>query len=119
MKKTLVWVLLAANVALAGTLAWRGVESNKANAQATPMRGKYVMIPGDSSASSAVIYMFDAANGRIGAVAPDNKNVLVSMPTIDIRPVFEAALNGQTPAAGNNGRNATPTNNGNRNNNRR
>lgn len=102
MKKTLVWVLVAANVALAGTLGWRGIASNTANAQvgaaAPAARGKYVLIPGEASSSSSIIYIFDSANGRVGGMAPDARDTLVAMPTIALKPIFEAAAAGQTPA---------------------
>lgn len=103
MKKTLIWILIAANVSLGGTLVWRGTE-NTANAQVTKQlsRGKYTLIPGEASSSSAIIYVFDSANERVGAVAPDNRDTLVAMPTIALRELFDKA--NEQPAPGNNPR---------------
>ena len=122
MKKTLVWILVAANVSLAGTLAWRGIGPNTAEAQvaARPGLGKYVMIPGESTIGVSIIYVFDSANNRIGAIAPDSKDMLSGMPTIQLEEVFGAAERGQVPGPGNNRGSNTPNagnNNANGNNN--
>ena len=103
MKKTLVWILIAANVSLAGTLVWRGTSNTATAAQVAPAlsRGKYVLIPGEASGSSSVIYVFDAANERVGAITPDTRDLLVSMPTIGLREIFEKGMKDQTPANGN------------------
>jgi hypothetical protein len=109
MKKTLVWILIAANVSLAGTLVWRetGNTANAAQVGQPLSRGKYVLIPGEASSASSIIYVFDAANERVGAITPDTRDLLVSMPTIGLREIFEKGMKDQTPA-NNNGRNPAP-----------
>lgn len=103
MKRTIIWVLAAANVALAGTLAWRGIGDNTAHAANAAVQtgsrqndGNYVLIPGESSLGVAIIYVFDANNRRLGAIAPDNQDKISGMPTIDLDPVFEAAERGNS-----------------------
>ena len=107
MKQTLVWILIAANVSLGGTLAWRGVRENVASAQAAGAaaarpaeRGKYVLIPGDSQQGVSIIYVFDAANRRLGAIAPDAKDMMSSMPVIQLEPVFRSLETGGIRPAG-------------------
>jgi hypothetical protein len=116
MKHAIVWVLVAANVSLAGTLLWRGVQENAAHAQAaTPApagtleAGKYVLIPGQSTVGVSMIYVFDSANRRLGALAPDAKDTIQMMQTINLDDVFNDGANG--PNSGpNNGPNSGPNN---------
>lgn len=100
MKQTTIYVLAALNVALAGTLAWRGIADNRAHAQAVARAeaGKYVMVPGASQLGPSIIYILDTANRRIGAVAPDAKETMNVMPTLALDPVFDAAATGGGPA---------------------
>lgn len=102
MKKTIVWVLVAANVALGSTLLWRatGSTANAAPAGQPAVRGKYTLIPGEASSASSIIYVFDAANERVGAISPDTKDVLVSMPTIALRDILDKVTDDQTPTNG-------------------
>lgn len=104
MKRTIVYLLLATNLALGGTLVWRatGSTANAAQVGQTPVRGKYIMVPGEASSSSAIIYIFDAANERVGAISPDTKDTLVSMPTINLRDILDKAARDETPVNGNN-----------------
>lgn len=114
MKKTLIWILVAANLSLGGTLLWRGTSNAATAAQVTktPVRGKYTLIPGEASSSSSIIYVFDAANERVGAIAPDTKDMLVSMPTIGLADLFKEAQE-KANAAGNANGNRNGPNNGN------
>lgn len=96
-KRSLIWVLAAANVALASTLAWRGIKPNEAHAQAAPGRpepGKYVMIPGSSQIGVSIIYFLDTANRRVGAIAPDAREAINVMPPLALDPIFDAAQSG-------------------------
>lgn len=101
-KQRIIWTLAAANVALAGTLAWRGIPASAARAQAAtpgaPARvmeqGKYVMIPGASNIGVSIVYVLDTRNRRIGGFAPNARNTLDTMPTLALDPVFEAAAVG-------------------------
>ncbi len=97
MKQTVIWVLVAANLALAGTLAIRGIHEKTANAQAQPRTtsepGKYVLIPADSQLGVGVIYVLDTNNRRLGAIAPDNQDKMAPMSTIALDPVFDSAEN--------------------------
>lgn len=96
MKQTVIWVLVAANVALAGTLAFRGIRDNTANAQAQPRStepGKYVMIPADSTLGVGILYVLDTSNRKLGAIAPDMQDKMSSMSSIALDPIFEAAEN--------------------------
>ena len=105
MKRTIIWVLAAANVALAGTLAWRGIGENAAHAaqarQTEP--GNYVLIPGGSTLGVSIIYVFDANNRRLGAIAPDAQDKITGMPTQDLDLVFEGR-NANTGGGGGGGR---------------
>lgn len=104
MKQTAIWVLLAANLALAGTLVYRGVGANTAHAQVNRGNepGKYVMIPAESQLGVGLIFVLDTANRRLGAVAPDNQDRLAGMATVALDPIFDAAENrSSTPAPAN------------------
>lgn len=111
MKQTAIWVLVAANLALAGTLTMRGMHSNTANAQVPAARtsdpGKYILIPAESQLGVGLIFVLDSNNRRLGAIAPDNQDKLAGMATIALDPVFDAAENRQSPPP-NEGRNRRP-----------
>lgn len=108
MKQSAIWVLLAANVALAGTLAMRGINSTTAHAQAARPAdpGKYVMIPAESQLGVGLVFILDTGNRRLGAVAPDTQDKLAPMSTIELDPIFDSA--GHRPAAPNDPRNRKP-----------
>lgn len=108
MKQSLIWVLLAANVALAGTLVLRGVNAKTAHAQVRAAEpGQYVLIPAESQLGVGVVYVLDTGNRRLGAIAPDSQDKLAPMSTIALDPVFDAAANRQPP--GNDPRRRTNT----------
>jgi hypothetical protein len=100
-KQQILWTLAVANVALAATLAWRGIAPNTANAQrggqgvnTAPQSGKYTMIPGSSQIGVSIIYVLDTVNNRIGAIAPNARETLDTMPTLALKPIFDAAAAG-------------------------
>ena len=97
-KQTIIWVLAAANVALASTLAWRGLKPNEAVAQTVrPEPGKYTLIPGASQIGTSIIYVLDSANRRIGGFASDAREAINVMPTLALDPIFDAAANNAGP----------------------
>lgn len=101
MKQSAIWVLLAANVALAGTLAMRGINAKTAHAQArTGDPGKFVMIPAESQLGVGLVFILDTSNRRLGAVAPDTQDKLAPMSSIELDPIFDSATN--RPATPNN-----------------
>lgn len=95
MKQTAIWVLLAANLALAGTLIYRGTSANSAHAQVNRGNepGKYVMVPAESQLGVGLIFVLDTANRRLGAIAPDNQDRIAGMATVALDPIFDAADN--------------------------
>ena len=99
MKQSVIWVLLAANVALAGTLAFRGINAKTAHAQAAkPVEpGKYVLIPADSQLGVGLVYVLDTSNRRLGAIAPDSQDKFVPMSTVELDQIFDSAENRQVP----------------------
>ena len=105
MERRILWTLLVLNVLLAVTLAMRLGRDNTAIAQVR-RPADYVMVPGEvSGGASAVIYMVDTTNGWLGAMAfDDSKNLLNTMPPIDLSRVFDtgpaggAAPGGARPA---------------------
>jgi hypothetical protein len=112
MKQSVIWVLVAANIALAATLTVRGVRSNSASAQ-TPARaaepGKYVLIPAESQLGVGLVFVLDTSNRRLGAIAPDNQDKMAGMATVALDPVFDAFENRSAPApAGTNRRGNNP-----------
>lgn len=111
MKQTVIWVLVAANLALAATLTIRGVRSNTAEAQVgarTGDPGKFVMIPADSQLGVGLVFVLDTANRRLGAIAPDNQDKMAGMATVALDPVFDAAENRAAPANNNQNRRNAP-----------
>jgi hypothetical protein len=110
MKQTAIWVLVAANLALAATLAFRGVRANTAVAQVparTAEPGKYILIPADSQLGVGLVFVLDSSNRRLGAIAPNNQDKMEGMATVALDPVFDAAENRAAP---NNNTNRRPGN---------
>ena len=97
MERRMLWALVVLNVALAATLLMRFGRENTAIAQAR-RPADYILIPGEvQGGASAVVYMVDTTNGWLGAMSyDDGKNVLGTMPPIDLSRVFQVA----PPAAG-------------------
>ena len=84
-KRTMLWMLLAVNVALATALVWKIGGEPTAHAQVRA-RGDYVMIPGKvSGASNGVVYVVDTRNGLLGAFIYDHSGKDMStMAPIDL-----------------------------------
>jgi hypothetical protein len=84
MRKQLTAALLLLNAALAAGLYLRSA-ANTADAQPvpgqTPRRAEFIAVPGAvSGLSSSVIFILDTGSATLGAIAPDNKGMLESMP---------------------------------------
>ncbi len=128
MKTTLLWSLVVLNALLLAsflsTLTGREVAGGgvaMAQAQpapgaaggnaARPRPGEYIMIPGEvTGGSSSVVYLIDAANRQLGALAyDDTQKQLNVMPPIPLDRVFDAA--GAAPTnKGSGNTNTTPGN---------
>lgn len=103
MKTTLIWSLAVLNVLLlasfVSTVTGGDVTAeNAVMAQAQPgavraRPGEYIMIPGDvTGGSSAVVYMIDTVNRKLGAMAYDDaQKQLQVMAPIALDRVFDAA----------------------------
>lgn len=124
MKHRILWALVVLNVLLAVGLVMRLTHDNSASAQVR-RPAEYLLIPGDiSGGASSVVYMVDTTNGWLGAMAfDDSRNVLNTMPPIDLSRVFDSGptgagpVNNLPPVVGPNGRtpNGNPPVPGNRN----
>lgn len=94
MKSRIIWALTGLNIGLALMFVFGSVRQPEAMAQARVMRpADYVIIPGEISGTAAgVVYIIDSSNGMLGAMAyNDSKDVLDTMPTIDLVRLFEGA----------------------------
>lgn len=101
MKSTVVWTLIALNVALLASFVWRLLPENTAQAQraAVTTRGDYLLIPAEfNGVSSGIIVILDQANAQISAATyNESNNTVEMMPKIDLRAVFTP---GGAPARG-------------------
>jgi hypothetical protein len=106
MKTTVLWALVVINALLLATFLSRFTNAGSAIAQpnrAQPARpGDYLMIPGEVTGGSAgVVYIVDTTNGKLSAMSYDESNrKLVSMQSIDLAPIFQAAARGGAGAGG-------------------
>jgi hypothetical protein len=77
MKRTVFWALVALNVVLLAGLIAPYLRSNAALAQrpaASGRRPELLMIPGEIvGGNSAVVYLIDTANRRMGAISLNNR----------------------------------------------
>jgi hypothetical protein len=93
MRKTILWFLAAANVALAATFVLRVLPDNQAHAQAMRRPSEYLMIPARvPGASVDVVFVVDTSNSILGGlVYDDSRDVIDTMTPIDLNRVFSAA----------------------------
>jgi hypothetical protein len=92
MKSTVLWVLVGLNAVLLFLFA--GQFNRLGTAQAQIRRpADYLMIPGEvNGGSTALVYIIDSTNGRLGAMAYDESSrTLQTMPEIDLNRVYSAA----------------------------
>jgi hypothetical protein len=92
MKQTVFWALVALNALLLATLIAPYFRSNTAMAQrGGGRRPDILMIPGEvQGGNSAVVYLIDTANRRLGAIMLNNKgNGLDAMAPQPLDRVFE------------------------------
>jgi hypothetical protein len=98
MKKRIIWALAGLNVLLLVTLVGRLTKENTAHAQAAAAGGRrpgdYVMIPGEvGGGANAVVYVIDAGNGQLGALAYDaGRKEINAMPPLELSRVFEGGV---------------------------
>jgi hypothetical protein len=108
MKRTVFWALVAVNVVLLAALVAPYLHGNSALAQrpGAGRRPELLMIPGEiSGGNSAVVYLVDTANRRLGAVSLNNKgNGLDSLAPQDLTRIFEDRDTGGAGKAGPGGR---------------
>ena len=89
MKSVVLWALVVVNVLLLAMLAGRFVSPNSAMA-ARGRRPDLMMIPGEVlGGNSAVIFLIDSANRRLGAVGMGTNNRLEGVAPIDLTRAFE------------------------------
>jgi hypothetical protein len=92
MKRTILWALGALNLVLLAALLAPYVRQNEAMAQRAGggRRPELMMIPGEVvGGNSAVVYLVDTANRRLGAISLNNKgNGLDAMSPQDLDRVF-------------------------------
>jgi hypothetical protein len=97
MKTTVLWALVIVNALLLASFFGRFTSAGSAVAQPRQPQqarpGDYLMIPGDVSGGSAgIVYIVDTTNGKLSAMSYDESNrKLVSMQSIDLAPIFQAA----------------------------
>jgi hypothetical protein len=91
MKNRVIWALTGLNVLLLVTLVGRLTADNTAHAQAGRRPGEYLIIPGEvSGGANAVVYVVDAGNGQLGAIAYDNsRKEINAMAPLELSRVFE------------------------------
>jgi hypothetical protein len=106
MKRTVFWALVATNVVLLAALLAPYMKSTEAMAQGRGggRRPEIIMIPGEViGGSSAVVYLVDTNNRRLGAISLNNRmNALDSMEPQPLDRIFEnrAADAGGPPKTG-------------------
>jgi hypothetical protein len=91
MKSSVLWALLGLNGILLFTFI--GQFSRPSTAMADTHRpANYVLIPGDiAGGGTAVVYVLDTTNGRMGAVGYDDVNHrLEGLPAVNLDAVFNA-----------------------------
>jgi hypothetical protein len=93
MKRRIIWGLAALNVVLLVSLLGRLTTDNTAKAQPARRPGEYVMVPGEvAGGANAVVYIIDATNGQLGAMAYDpGRKEINAMPPLELSRVFQGA----------------------------
>ncbi len=95
MKSTIFWALAALNAILLAGLIAPHIGGTPAVAQGA-RRPELLMIPGEIiGGNSAVVYLIDTNNRRLGAVALGQNNALVSMPAQNLSRLFDDAPAGE------------------------
>jgi hypothetical protein len=92
MKSTVLWALVALNAVLLSIFAGQFNRVSPAQAQFHRV-ADYLLIPGEvTGGSTALVYIIDATNGRLGAMAyDDSSRTLQTMPAIDLNRIYSVA----------------------------
>jgi hypothetical protein len=93
MKSTVLWGLVGLNAVLLLLFAGQFNRLNTAQAQ-IHRPADYLLIPGEvNGGSTALVYIIDSTNGRLGAMAYDESSrTLKTMPEIDLNRIYSAAV---------------------------
>jgi hypothetical protein len=96
MKSSVLWALIGLNAVLLFLFAGGFGRMNSAKAQFR-RPSDYVLIPGEvNGGSTALVYIIDATNGKLGAMAyDDSTHQLQTMPEIDLNRIYAAAQQNQ------------------------
>jgi hypothetical protein len=96
MKSTVLWTLLGLNAVLLFLFAGQFNHVNTAQAQ-LHRPADYLLIPGEvNGGSTALVYIIDSTNGRLGAMAYDESTrLLQTMPPIDLNRIYTIAAQNQ------------------------
>jgi len=92
MKSTIFWALLGLNAVLLFMYAGQFNRVQRADAQFR-RPADYLLIPGAiSTGSTSLVYIIDATNGKLGAMAyDDSSHTLQTMPSIDLNRIYAVA----------------------------
>ena len=92
MKNTVFWTLLGLNAVLLFIYAGQFNHVERAEAQFR-RPADYLLIPGGiSTGSTSLVYIIDATNGKLGAMAyDDSSHSLQTMPSLDLNRIYAIA----------------------------